>query len=930
MSEAWTKRDWLILAALTLLAAGLRFYQLGATPPGFQFDEAFNAIDASQVLAGSRPIFLPANAGREPLYTYFQAGIGALFGLSVYTLRLASALWGVAAIPATYLMLRVMLRRESRLVAGFTGLALSISLWHIHFSHYGIRVITMPVILCGVFTCYWLATHAARPSRRIVAFGAAGLLMGVSVYANPTGRFVPFILLAYTLILLWRTPAQRRLRLDAPLGGLLLSGGVALLVFLPLGITFYRHPEFFFDHASEVSVFAGRVSGQRSPLLLLGENALRVLGMFSFVGDADWTHGPANRPVLDWVISIPFVIGIVVWGNRLFGRARRDDPDADALWLIALWAAVMLAPSVLSEAAPNYSRTLPSLPAALLPIGLGLTWLATRPWPRPWIGPVVAGALCAASLAITVNDYFVRFPQAREVYYVYDVDKADALAILKERGKTQPVYFSPLWADRPLVRFFREGSNIKALDAADTIVLPPPGMGAIYAFTNEERQWAGQLARLWPTATLEHLTDRYGEPLLLLISIDAATASEWPPGYAPQTPLTAAFDDGPTLLGMQASPDGPVNLFWRSEAPTYRDLTSFLHFVNVDGVRVAQADKVPGNGSYITPFWTPGERVIDRSYPELLDPCAGGDQAQVVVGWYQYLADNARRPRLGAPGDTAVAGQVQLPVRAVRADSLASAPALTTIGPAEALTITLHSASLQPGSPFAADLHLRAADDIHNAAATLTLDNQILWQGALAPTEEIEEGESFCQRVRGRVPLTMTAQSNAPLMLTIADDQGHLSSAAVGEMTIRPLQRRMDAPAVAIPISATLDGQVQLVGATMTPTQESLHVELVWRALINPDRRAQVFVHLLDGNGQLVAQSDGAPAGGYSLNQWVGGEYVVDQRALSFGADLPAGEYTVVAGMYDELSLERLPAYHATGQRAPDDAVRVGVIEIAR
>jgi hypothetical protein len=226
---------------------------------------------------------------------------------------------------------------------------------------------------------------------------------------------------------------------------------------------FFRHPDFFFGHASEVSVFADRVSGARSPLLLLGENALRVLGMFSFVGDSDWTHGMAGRPVLDWAISILFMIGVVVWIGRLFGWRRTNtaegtappgDPDVDALALLALWAVTMLAPSVLSEAAPNYSRTLPSLPAALLPIGLGLTWIVIRPWPRRWIGPALAGAIIAASAVITVYDYFVRFPQMREVYYVYEVDKADALAILKERGREQVVYFSPLWGRAPTRALF--------------------------------------------------------------------------------------------------------------------------------------------------------------------------------------------------------------------------------------------------------------------------------------------------------------------------------------------------------------------------------------------------------------------------------------------------------------------------------------------
>ncbi|RIK58030.1 MAG: hypothetical protein DCC57_01190, partial [Chloroflexi bacterium] len=124
---AWSKKDWLLLLLLTLLAAGLRFYQLGVLPPGFQFDEAFNAVDARLVLEGNRPLFLPANAGREVLYTYFQAALAALFGLNVTTLRLASALLGTLAVPITYLVYRRILQRHSRAIAAGTALTLAIS-----------------------------------------------------------------------------------------------------------------------------------------------------------------------------------------------------------------------------------------------------------------------------------------------------------------------------------------------------------------------------------------------------------------------------------------------------------------------------------------------------------------------------------------------------------------------------------------------------------------------------------------------------------------------------------------------------------------------------------------------------------------------------------------------------------------------------------
>ncbi|MFN8468451.1 MAG: hypothetical protein U0X20_23035, partial [Caldilineaceae bacterium] len=141
-----TRRDWLILLCIVLLAGALRFYQLGVVPPGPQFDEAFNALDAKLVMAGNRPLFLPANGGREVVFTYIQAAVGALAGLNVYTLRLVSAAAGTLTVVAVYFTVFGLFRRNRRWLAAMTALALAVSYWHIHFSHYGIRVILMPLL----------------------------------------------------------------------------------------------------------------------------------------------------------------------------------------------------------------------------------------------------------------------------------------------------------------------------------------------------------------------------------------------------------------------------------------------------------------------------------------------------------------------------------------------------------------------------------------------------------------------------------------------------------------------------------------------------------------------------------------------------------------------------------------------------------------
>jgi hypothetical protein len=180
---AWARADWLILLALTGLAAALRFYHLGVTPPGFQFDEAFNALDAAAVLEGQRPLFLPRNGGREVLYTYMLAALASVWGLHITTLRLTSALAGIAAVPVAYVLLRGMLRVDSRRIAGFTSIVLAISFWHLHFSHYGIRVILMPVIFSGLFGFFWYGCRTGAPW----PFAVSGALAGVSVWTHPPG-----------------------------------------------------------------------------------------------------------------------------------------------------------------------------------------------------------------------------------------------------------------------------------------------------------------------------------------------------------------------------------------------------------------------------------------------------------------------------------------------------------------------------------------------------------------------------------------------------------------------------------------------------------------------------------------------------------------------------------------------------------------------
>ncbi|MFQ6099794.1 MAG: hypothetical protein ACE5OS_00965, partial [Anaerolineae bacterium] len=119
---------------------------------------------------------------------------------------------------------------------------------------------------------------------------------------------------------------------------------------------------------------------------------------------------------------------------------------------------------------------------------------------------------------------------------------------------------------------------------------------------------------------------------------------------------------------------------------------------------------------------------------------------------------------------------------------------------------------------------------------------------------------------------------------------------------------------VDIAIGACLGDTATLVGVTLSPCHlvspspcppvtlspgHPLTTTLVWRAEAETHTSYHAFLHLLDPEGNLVAQSDGIPANWTRpTTGWLPGEYIEDVRVLTIPPDAPAGDYTLFAGLY--------------------------------
>ena len=107
-----------------------------------------------------------------------------------------------------------------------------------------------------------------------------------------------------------------------------------------------------------------------------------------------------------------------------------------------------------------------------------------------------------------------------------------------------------------------------------------------------------------------------------------------------------------------------VTLYWEAQSPPVENYTVFVHLVDADGQVVAAHDGMPGENSFPTRAWPPGQLVSDNHQLDLLPDLAPGTY-QVNVGLY-LLETGERLPVRDASGMEQV--DRTLPLAAIEID----------------------------------------------------------------------------------------------------------------------------------------------------------------------------------------------------------------------------------------------------------------------
>ncbi len=649
--------EWWPVLVLMLIAAVLRFYELGAWPPGLYHDEAYNGLDALRVLAGDRPLYFAANHGREPLFIYLVSLSVGWLGRSVYAARLPATLIGILLIPAAYFMARELFgRRVGLLTAALT----TITLWPLHLSLIGFRAGSLPLFIALTIG---LGVHAYR-SGRAWHWILAGILYGLSFYTYLASRFTPLALgLMFLIVLLMRRnkPVWR---------GALIFAITTLLVLMPLIFTALTQWDIVMGRPGDVSIFNPAIN-HGDPLGLLLRSTAGGLGMFFWRGDGIPRHNVPYRPVFD-----PLLVIFLGWGLiRLVLAALapppppykplpdflRPGPDMRfsprlpplsklASLLVLIWIPVMLLPTILAEDSPHFLRAVGVLPVALVVPAIGLEtlaqWLRVRGWRVLSYGVIAAVVIISA--AWTVRDYSRYAVDPETAYAFEDAGVQLANAARSEWRAGRQVFVAD--------RFVRDWTSVPFL-AGGAYTLIPDGTVPPLKFDQPATLF------LWPYEDWSQVLTKATTPLRVKVSagplakgdLDAQPhvgylMVQTEPISETQPPPEAQFENGLRLLGHSIealdAEHWRLRTLWQTDRPIEGDHTFFVHLLKVNQVLEAQ-DGDSGDGFYPLRLWQPGQVIVDE---RLLTVPPQADPAQVLIELGVY--DRATNQRVKVTGAT--------------------------------------------------------------------------------------------------------------------------------------------------------------------------------------------------------------------------------------------------------------------------------------
>ncbi len=484
---------------------------------------------------------------------------------------------------------------------------------------------------------------------------------------------------------------------------------------------------------------------------------------------------------------------------------------------------------------------------------------------------------------------------------------------------------------------------------ADYVVLYVNQLQRSKRFTSESSAYFGPYPPPDPDLA-DYFGIREAEHVVRLKGLDYAWIYQGPifsydQPPSPQRPLQADFDSeqnngaGAELLGydlreaeVESGRALHVTLHWHCLNPMAENYSVYLRLVDEDGHVWGRWDGWPVGGLLPTARWREGMFIADEHQLEVWPGTPPGRYG-LEIGLYSTETGEGPVRFLGRAQTALDAVTVLRPERFPQNISMGH-PSRTDFGAEiELLGYDFEGGAARPGERVPLTLYWKAKEKV---------TGDYLVQLALRD----EGGQTRIQReerpLKGRYPTSawekgeiVRDQEDLVVRANVADGEYQtfvvvvglttpegesLGETVVGQIQVKGRERAFEEPpGIEHRLGVDLGHQVELVGYDLEWEEGNnelmvVRLKLYWRALAEMEESYKVFVHVLDEAGQMWGQRDSVPGdGALPTTGWVRGEVIEDSYEVRIEEGRPQGAYVLAVGMYDEVTMERLPVYDAAG-----------------
>jgi hypothetical protein len=922
-------REWLALLTICWLAFAVRVHQLDGQ--SLWVDEGLHLARVQQGLPVIMSGQVAIDGGQvtdptSPLYPLLLAGVRAVGGESLSSLRLTSVWLGVIGVAALWVLGRRLFGRQAGVAAALLAALSPYWVWYNQVAHADSLLLTTSLL--SILALHGLLVRPGREQSGWQLWWRGGLWFvatAAMLYSHRTGLFV----FAFELLVLAVGVARRKI-------------GIPALVWVAAGL------------AIAVPLIVAPVSG---PSVLEAYRAPwhEARHLFFAATDEQGALGTGLR-------SLPALILLLASVAWLASYPRRVGSLVLALGYLVMPALIALLLTGLSAGQMDPHYVVIGVPAMYLLQGAGAATLWRRWRPLGLVTLVAAIAVMGYWLHFqATNPMFVKDDLRPAAAYVSHYATADDVVILHD-ALIQPAwnyyYDGPAAVEviphcsgesreEMLDRFLGAGESHHRI----WFLHRPASPNCLYPgllLQQAETQWVKLEEQSFSSPWLSVEVSQYAPkpPLVDQLPADATPAGIcWPTGLCLH---------GWSARDLVPGNEAEVTLYWSQITPTSEDYSVWL--------TIRDSKDQP---------WTDYQGPIFRFYPAARWPASQLLQQTILIPLSPAFPPTtfsltaavhwraSEQPLVSAAGEYHnPLGQVTLARPAAAQD--AGALSLQRKNDADFEVVRLLGYNLpndtpRPGHITFVDFYWQAlaqpVEDWLQRTRLIDKAGQV-WVEETAPlgmagftVAQWEKDDLIWERVFLPLPGNMPP-GEYQLEVSLIDTDGEFVPASeiwrvekshrviAGPVYVDSWPLVTEPPPMPHRPDAILGGTIRLWGYEIKASGgrvrpgEELQVTLVWRDELPVEGDYRVFLHLMDQDDELLAQDDGVPANWTRpTTTWRVGEVIVDEHRIRIPPDTLAGPVFLWTGLYDPNGAGRLPVIGAA-EGQPFDRVLLDVLVV--